>query len=70
MSSKRVLITGAGGFLGRNIVPLLLGREYDVTAVTLGKPPEELKNSCEWMDCNLLLPDSGKELISETNCFC
>ncbi len=27
--------------------------------------PEELKNSCEWIDCNLLLPDSGKKLITE-----
>lgn len=45
---KRVLVTGASGFIGRHVVKNLLDRGYKVVAHTnKGDIPSELKNHCE-----------------------
>ncbi|MFH0964133.1 MAG: NAD(P)-dependent oxidoreductase [Planctomycetota bacterium] len=38
MRIRNVLVTGAGGKIGRNLVPALLARGYDVTAVRFRSP--------------------------------
>ncbi len=42
MGDKRVLVTGAGGFIGRWSVPALLARGYEVHAVLSGKADREV----------------------------
>ena len=42
MQGKRVLVTGAGGFIGRWSVPALLARGYEVHAVLSGKADREV----------------------------
>jgi nucleoside-diphosphate-sugar epimerase len=36
---KRVLVTGASGFIGRHCLPLLVERGFEVHALALGSPP-------------------------------
>lgn len=52
---KRVILTGADGFIGRQAILPLLDRNYEVHAVSNAEPPEELRfeNVC-WHKTNLL----------------
>ena len=70
---KRVLVTGAGGFIGRCSVAPLLSRGYDVHAVlsgaSEGAPPEELRGAAVH-SADLLDPaaiDALLELVSPTH---
>ena len=51
---KKVVVTGASGFIGRQILPLLKGTSLEVHAVTSKMPPEELKAFATWHTVNLL----------------
>jgi nucleoside-diphosphate-sugar epimerase len=53
VSEKRVLLTGARGFIGRQVAPLLLERGYEVHAVTSGEAPAESR-SARWHRADLL----------------
>lgn len=61
---KRVLITGATGFIGRHCLPLLLEAGYEVHAVSSRLSGNKLPNT-HWHQVDLL--DSGKvsELMAE-----
>lgn len=50
---KRVLITGATGFIGRQCLPLLLGQGYEVHAATIEPPPSGLPD-VRWHQVDLL----------------
>jgi nucleoside-diphosphate-sugar epimerase len=65
MATKRILVTGGGGFIGRNVLPLLIERGYDVTALTLGTPPVELGRSVRWQDADLLHGGEAVAVIRE-----
>lgn len=58
----RILVTGAGGFLGRHLVAEL-GPRHEVVALTRRPPPPELEGAARWVTCDLreldaaLLPD-------------
>ncbi|MES0488497.1 MAG: NAD-dependent epimerase/dehydratase family protein [Leptospirales bacterium] len=41
MMGKRALITGAAGFIGKNLTKLLLAKDYNVTAMGSGKSQED-----------------------------
>ena len=58
--TKRVLFTGAGGFIGRRAVPVLLERGYEVHAVDIR--PVEL-DGCHVHTANLLDISDTKRLI-------
>src|SRR5437016_5446777 len=60
--TKRLLLTGAGGFIGRHTVPYLLARGYEVHAVDIR--PIELEG-CQVHIANLLDAAEGKRLIEE-----
>jgi len=50
---KRVLLTGATGFIGRRCLPLLLANGYEVHAVSSRLPQETCSDVC-WHQVNLL----------------
>jgi nucleoside-diphosphate-sugar epimerase len=58
----RILVTGAGGFLGRHLVAEL-GPRHDVVALTRRPPMSELEGLAHWVSCDLreldtsVLPD-------------
>ncbi|OGS45226.1 MAG: epimerase [Elusimicrobia bacterium RIFOXYD2_FULL_34_15] len=63
---KKILVTGANGFLGRHVIPLLLKHNYHVYAVdnniTMGS---EKKENLSWHECNLFDPEDKKSLFSK-----
>jgi nucleoside-diphosphate-sugar epimerase len=58
---KRVLVTGATGFIGRHALPLLLERGYEVHAVAHRAPPASER--VNWHSADLLIPDLIPPLI-------
>ena len=51
---KRVLVTGARGFVGRHAIEPLLGLGYEVHAVGRGQRPTDLSTHAAWHDGDLL----------------
>jgi nucleoside-diphosphate-sugar epimerase len=60
---KRVLVTGARGFVGSSCVPLLEAAGYEIHAVTSRPPPSRIGGSVVWHRLNLLEPGKVSELI-------
>ena len=61
---KRILVTGASGFIGRNCLPLLISRGYEVHAVSV--KAEDSINGIHWNRTNLLVQAEVQELIART----
>ncbi|HEX8747033.1 MAG TPA: NAD(P)-dependent oxidoreductase [Pyrinomonadaceae bacterium] len=61
---KRVLVTGAGGFVGRHCLPLLTARGFEVHAVARsGAAPEGLESGASWHRADLLEAAQVSELL-------
>jgi nucleoside-diphosphate-sugar epimerase len=61
---KRVLITGATGFIGRQCLPMLNQRLFEVHAVVSGSPREEVPGVI-WHQANLLDKRQLSDLVEE-----
>jgi nucleoside-diphosphate-sugar epimerase len=62
---KRILITGASGFLGRHCVPLLLDRGYEVHAVLHNRPSGSIEHkNLFYHQCDLLNGLEHQKLLS------
>lgn len=61
--SQKILVTGAGGFIGRHVVARLLDQNFEVHAVSRRKC-EETRNHVHWWIANLLDIDHVQELIT------
>lgn len=61
---KRVLLTGASGFIGRQCIPLLQQRGYDIVGVTI--PGVTVDYDVQWEEIDLLAPGQAKALIERT----
>jgi nucleoside-diphosphate-sugar epimerase len=59
---KRVLVTGAGGFVGRHVTPLLTAAGFDVHAVASAGPRE--RGDCTWHQADLLDASQRESLIA------
>jgi nucleoside-diphosphate-sugar epimerase len=60
---KRVLITGATGFIGRHCLPLLAAQGYDVHAVS-SRDPDEKQPGVRWHRANLFDPAEVEKLVA------
>lgn len=58
MQSKKVIITGGTGYVGRHLVALLLDRGYNVRALVRSGSEHKLPEGCEPVQGNALEPDS------------
>src|SRR5207302_9028354 len=61
---KRVLVTGANGFIGRQCLPLLLAMGYEVHAVSRQDVDQSLPGVV-WHSCNLLESESRGHLVTQ-----
>lgn len=64
-TDRRVLVTGAGGFIGRPAVQTLINRGWQVDAAHLGAAPEGL-DAARWHDLDLLDPAQRADLLEKT----
>lgn len=64
--SKRVLLTGATGFIGRHAIDPLLARGYEVVAITSGVPPRDGRPGVRWRMGDLLRETDAVSLVDET----
>lgn len=62
---KRVLVTGATGFIGRHSLPRLLESGYEVHAVGGQRSPEALSRDIVWHRANLLEPGEIASLVGK-----
>lgn len=63
---KKVLLTGASGFIGRHTIPFLLRNGYEVYAVYSTKRPNFIEDrNLFWLQCDLLDLEKCKQLLSE-----
>jgi nucleoside-diphosphate-sugar epimerase len=63
---KRVLVTGATGFVGRHCLAPLGARGYEVHAVsTAGRAPDDAPPDVRWHACDLLRPGASARLLAE-----
>ena len=61
---KRVLITGASGFIGGHCLPLLVTNGYEVHAVSTREAPPADAAGIIWHRCNLLEPPRVDDLLA------
>jgi nucleoside-diphosphate-sugar epimerase len=64
---KKVLLTGASGFIGRHCIEPMLARDFEVHAVSLTPPPVALSTlpGVHWHRSDLLDAGAVKALVSE-----
>jgi nucleoside-diphosphate-sugar epimerase len=65
MTSRRVLITGANGFIGRHLLPLLVGQGWEIHASSIDDVTEEIPGVA-WHQANLLVPGEARRLLAAT----
>lgn len=64
MTEKRILVTGARGFIGRHVVPLLMERGYTVLAI--GRTaPEAVEAGVHWHELDLFDAAKCRALLAE-----
>lgn len=61
--SKSVVLTGASGFIGRNCIPHLLAKGYEVHCVST-RPQQSMQKNVHWHEVNLLESSQVQSLIS------
>lgn len=61
---KRILVTGANGFVGRHCLPLLAARGYEVHAVYSQHPLSEMSN-VKWHEADLLESSAVSNLMDD-----
>ena len=63
---KKVLLTGASGFIGRHTIPLMIESGYEVHAIFhTAQPLFKQDKSLFWHKCNLLNTNQQRSLLAE-----
>jgi nucleoside-diphosphate-sugar epimerase len=60
---KRVLVTGASGFIGKQCIPLLLAKGYEVHALARSIPSTVATSDTIWHEADLLSPGSPSKIF-------
>ena len=60
---KRVLFTGAAGFIGRHAIPVLVDRGFEVHAVDYSASGASPSPGIHWHVCDLLDPNASRKLV-------
>jgi nucleoside-diphosphate-sugar epimerase len=63
----RFLVTGASGFIGKNVVAALRKRQHEVVAVSTSSAPGIVEHGLEWVQADLLQPGGCEALIDNAN---
>jgi nucleoside-diphosphate-sugar epimerase len=61
---RRVLVTGASGFIGRHVLAPLVRRGFEVHAVTSREPAPHASPDVRWHRADLLAPGEHRELLA------
>ncbi|MDD2707151.1 MAG: NAD(P)-dependent oxidoreductase [Verrucomicrobiae bacterium] len=61
---KRILVTGATGFIGRAVLPLLAREGWEIQAVSSRIPSREA-DGIHWRQCDLLNLEDARKLVKE-----
>jgi nucleoside-diphosphate-sugar epimerase len=61
---SRVLVTGAGGFIGRHTLSALLAGGFEVHAATSSEPPSGAPAQVLWHRADLLAPGAAEALVA------
>jgi nucleoside-diphosphate-sugar epimerase len=62
---KKILITGASGFIGRHCLPLLVPKGHEIHAVGRRRPTETGFPGIVWHEADLLIPGTPAQLIRQ-----
>ena len=62
-AAARVLVTGASGFIGGNVLSPLSQRGFDVHAVSRGPAPPDTREAVSWHRADLLVPEEQRALL-------
>jgi NAD dependent epimerase/dehydratase family enzyme len=67
--SQKILVAGATGFVGRNLIPALLNNQYEVSALgrdrnKLEKALPHLKSYLLWQDLDKVSPEEFDIIIN------
>ena len=60
---KKILLTGASGFIGKNTIPFLLENDYEVHGFSRRCKPKFLNSSIHWHSVNILDMEATKLLV-------
>lgn len=66
--SRRIIVTGASGFIGRHALPELVERGYEVHAI--GRTSVRGIQGVAWHDCDLLAPGAAAPIMAELRAAC
>ena len=67
---RKVLVTGASGFIGRHCLPLLTSRGYEVHALARQSSVRSDSPEVHWHEADLLTPGSCAQLLSRLQPEC
>ncbi len=67
---KRVLVTGASGFIGRHCLPLLVAKGYEVHGLSRRRLPALALPDVFWHEFDLLRPGCAAKLLSQVRPEC
>jgi nucleoside-diphosphate-sugar epimerase len=62
---KKVVVTGAGGFIGRHTLKTLSDRNFEIHAIVSQNTPDINLNNCHWHLANLLDINQIKQLFEQ-----
>ncbi len=62
---RRVLVTGASGFIGRHCLPILAVKNYEIHAVSRDRASVPVLSDVSWHQIDLLQPGCATRLVQE-----
>ncbi len=70
--TKKIIITGAAGLVGQNLIPLLVERKYDIIAIDKHKKNldllQKLNSSIECLNADVSVLGDWQEKFKDASC--